>query len=105
MDINLRLKELRENKKMTQVQLEKAIGKSRRMISFYEKGTNAPDYETIVKYAEYFKVTTDWILGIKKIAVPEISETATAKVPEGFKGFSQEDWEELRRILDEHKEN
>lgn len=103
MKIGLRLKELRESQKLSQTELSGKIGKSARMISFYEKDLNTPDTDTVVKYSEFFHISADWILGIKKVAIPELSETATAEVMEGFTGLSKEDAEILRQMIEEHK--
>lgn len=59
-----RLKELREEKELTQTQVAKAINVTQRNISFYETGTNEPDLKTIAALANFFDVTTDYLLGL-----------------------------------------
>ena len=61
--MNMRLKELRKQKKITQEKLSKEIGFSRSLISLWESGISEPDNNTIIKLAEYFNCTTDYILG------------------------------------------
>lgn len=59
----IKLKMLRESKGLKQLDLAKILNKSQRMISKYEKQESELDYETLLKYAEYFHVTTDYLLG------------------------------------------
>lgn len=61
-----RLKELRENNKMSQTELAEALFLSQRTISSYETGINEPDIETLKKIASYFKVTVDYLIGYDK---------------------------------------
>jgi len=58
-----RLKELREEKDLTQTQLGKLVNLSQQTIGHYEVGRAKPDFETIQRLAEIFNVTTDYLLG------------------------------------------
>lgn len=58
----LRLKELRKSKSLNQSQVANAIGISQRTYSNYEIGTREPDINTIIKLADYFNVTIDYLL-------------------------------------------
>lgn len=59
-----RLKLLRIERKMTQAQLGSIFDVAQQTIGKWEKGVGAsPDPETIVKIAEFFSVTTDYLLG------------------------------------------
>ena len=55
-----RLKNLRG--KRTQEEVAKQIGVSRARYSHYENGRSEPDYETLKKLADYYKVTIDYLL-------------------------------------------
>ncbi|MFO6495008.1 MULTISPECIES: HTH-type transcriptional regulator Xre [unclassified Bacillus (in: firmicutes)] len=55
-----RLKTLRG--KRTQEEVAKQIGVSRARYSHYENGRSEPDYETLKKLADYYKVTIDYLL-------------------------------------------
>jgi len=61
--IGKRLKELREEKGITQEQLGKLVNLSQQTIGHYEVNRAKPDIETIEKLAEYFNVSTDYLLG------------------------------------------
>lgn len=58
-----RIKELRKARDIKQVDLAKAISVSQAALSGYETGKYEPDFDTLQKIAEYFSVTTDYLLG------------------------------------------
>ncbi|MCL2861563.1 MAG: helix-turn-helix transcriptional regulator [Firmicutes bacterium] len=60
----LRIRELREEKGLTQGQLAKAIGVHRATIGHYEIGYTEPDIKTIKKLCKFFDVTSDYLLGL-----------------------------------------
>lgn len=57
------LAELRQDKGMTQKQLAEIFFVSVGTISNYEKGKHLPDVERLKMIADYFNVTTDYLLG------------------------------------------
>lgn len=57
-----RIKKLRKEKKMSQSELAQMVGTDIRQISRYEGGKILPYAETIVKIANVFDVTTDYLL-------------------------------------------
>lgn len=59
----MNLKELRESKGITQIALAKQLGVVRSTICQYEKGNREPDTITLIKIADFFGVTTDFLLG------------------------------------------
>lgn len=67
-----RLTELRKEKGLTQDELGKILGFRDSTISQYETGKRKPDQETLTKIADYFDVTTDYLLGRSDIRKPEI---------------------------------
>ena len=58
-----RLNFLRERKELSLSQLAEAIGTTKSALSRYENGLMDPKLNTMVKLAEYFNVTLDWIAG------------------------------------------
>ena len=58
-----RLKKLRKENKITQKELASNINVSPSTIGLYEQGRRAPDNETLAEIADYFEVTTDYLLG------------------------------------------
>ena len=73
-----KIKVLREGKNVSQKELAQAIGVSDVMISLYEQGKKYPSLSTIVRIAEYFNVSTDYLLGIKTSANDDIPENIKA---------------------------
>ena len=61
----IKLKELREDKNLSQAQLAKEIGVNHRTISSYERGTREPDIDTIKKLCKFFDITAGYLLGIE----------------------------------------
>lgn len=65
-----RLKELRKEKGLTQIELAKLLNVSDRSVGFYETGERDPDTETLTKLANYFDVSIDYLLGRSDIRKP-----------------------------------
>ncbi len=59
----LRIKELRKEKGLTQKQLAAAIQSTDKNIWAYENNFALPTIETLSKLADYFEVSTDYLLG------------------------------------------
>ncbi len=60
---NERIKELRNNKKISQAVIAEYLGITKQAYSLYEIGKREPDYETLLKIGEYFDVSVDYLLG------------------------------------------
>ena len=58
----LRLKELRENRNLTQAELAKLLKVSPSAIGMYEQGRRDPDSSTLKKLSVLFNVTVDYLL-------------------------------------------
>jgi len=56
---------LRKEKGVSQQSLAKASGVTQKAIDFWEKDINEPKASYIIKLAEYFAVTSDYLLGIE----------------------------------------
>ena len=57
------LKELRTANGITQAELAKVLKISSSTIGMYEQGRREPDKKILLAMADYFKVTTDYLLG------------------------------------------
>ncbi|MFZ5755158.1 MAG: helix-turn-helix domain-containing protein [Bacillota bacterium] len=66
--IGERIRYLRETRNVTQLELAKKTGISRGNLSSYETGRFSPSSEALVSIANFFDVSTDWLLtgSIKK---------------------------------------
>jgi len=60
---SVRLRELRKLKKVTQKQVAESIGLSERAYQHYELDEREPTLGNINKLADFFGVTTDYLLG------------------------------------------
>ncbi|BDH80609.1 helix-turn-helix domain-containing protein [Lactococcus lactis] len=60
-----RLKELRKEKGLTQSQLAIKFGVRQGAINKWESGKTEPNFEKLVMFADYFDVSTDYLLGRK----------------------------------------
>lgn len=58
-----RLKDLRNEKNVSQKTVANALGISITCYAGYEQGYREPDLKTLVRLADYFDVTTDYLLG------------------------------------------
>lgn len=58
-----RIKNLREKHDIKQVDFAKKIGVSNVVLSRYESDERKPDYEILQTIADFFEVTTDYLLG------------------------------------------
>ena len=63
MEIKDILKQIRKERKLTQEQTANALNISRAAYAKYETGTNVPTTESILKLAELYNVSTDYLLG------------------------------------------
>ena len=59
-----RLKELRKSKGITQKSIAEHFGMVEQAYQKYEYGKHKPNSEQIIKLAEYFNVSTDYLLGL-----------------------------------------
>lgn len=59
----MRLKELRKQKGLSQEYIANALGITVRSYQNYEYGQREPNIETIFKLADFYGVTTDYLLG------------------------------------------
>ena len=57
-----RLKELRKSKKYTQIFLQMQTGIEQALLSKFENGERIPPTETLMRLAEFYNVSIDYIL-------------------------------------------
>lgn len=80
-----RLRELIERDNITQNQLANIIGKTRQAVNNYTLGNTAPDADTIIKLANYFNVSSDYLLGLSNA----ISKNEDLKAVCKYTGLSE----------------
>lgn len=85
-----RLRQLREQKKLTQKDVAKYINKTVQAYSLYEIGQREPDFETLKMLSRLFEVSVDYIIGNTP---NEISET-------DYKKINKELSSDIQKIID-----
>lgn len=65
---------------MTQKELSNRLGVSKSVISSYESGTRFPSYDVLIKIAQIFNVSTDYLLGLEKKRVLDISDLTNIEI-------------------------
>lgn len=109
-----RLKSLRLEASLTQKQIAEKLNITQQAYQAWESGKRRPGEETIKKFATFFNVTTDYLLGktnIKKeIPEGEELERELDKAIDNSVGFegepvSDRDRETIKRVLREYFSN
>ena len=65
-DFGERIKKLRLQEGLTQLQLAERLGVTKSVVSYYELQERYPSPEIILKLASIFHVSTDYLLGLTK---------------------------------------
>ena len=60
------LKKLRNDHNMTQKDLADRLGLVKSTVAHYESGDKFPSYDSLIKIATLYNVSTDYLLGIQK---------------------------------------
>lgn len=81
-DLGATLASLRTEKGLGQKQMAASLNLSISAISSYEKNVHAPDLSMLCRLAEYFDVTTDYLLGRTEYRCP----------PEAFRQYITQDY-------------
>lgn len=99
------LRELLREHGETQGDIAAVTGKTRQTVSQYYNGISEPSYDTLVKIADHFDVSLDYLLGRTK--EPHMTPSAVDELglsPETIRQIKQSrEWEEETNILN-HKE-
>lgn len=72
--MNNRIKQLREENNMTQIRLSIELEVSQETVSAYESGKHFPSVATLLKMANIFNTSIDYILGLSDIRYPHSSD-------------------------------
>lgn len=58
-----RLRSLRESVKLSQVKMAEVVGVKQSSLNRYELNQASPTFETLMRYADYFDVSLDYLFG------------------------------------------
>ena len=65
------MKKIRESLQLTQVKVANDLKLSRQVYNFYENGKRNPDMQTLIKIADYYGVSINYLLGRTNVIKPE----------------------------------
>lgn len=88
----MKLKELRKSKNISQSELGKVLGVTGQTVLNWESGIYEPNIENLIKLADYFNVTIDYLVERK---------TTITKADEVYKELSKISYEELLNFIKE----
>lgn len=96
-----RLISLRNLKELSQYEIAERLGFSRGQYANYEQGTREPDFETLQKLADFFEVSTDYLLG--RTDDPEVKSDGEMYFFEKDK-WSPEEIDEARAFIEARRQ-
>ncbi len=72
----IKLHELRKEKGISQEEAAKALGITQQSYSRYERGGNELGYDALIKFAKFFDVSIDYLLGNSTYFYPDKIQSA-----------------------------
>lgn len=92
------LKKLRVQKKVTQDYMANLLNIKRQTYSAYERGVSFPDVLALIKIAEFFGVSTDYLLGYKNADTGTQSDSDEMQsLIEAYSDLSED---ELKKVIE-----
>ena len=104
------LKKLREDRKMTQKQLADVISVSQQSINKYENHNIEPDIATLIRMAEYFNTSVDYLIGYsevrRKIEIVRSYDLSTeeAELIDDYRRLTPKQRQSLQLIIENYRE-
>jgi len=78
----IRLKNLRQSRELNQVQLAEKLGVKKQSISNWENDNIMPSIDMLIRIADFFHVSTDYLLGRSDEGGPDAAKKPPEK-PDG----------------------
>ena len=94
----IRIKNLRQSREINQVQLAEKLGVKKQSISNWENDNIMPSVDMLVKIADFFHVSTDYLLGreMQEANVPQMLDVT---------GLTPRQIEHIKFIVDDLRQN
>ena len=94
----IRIKNLRQSRELNQVQLAEKLGVKKQSVSNWENDNIMPSIDMLIKIADFFDVSTDYLLG---------RETQEANAPHmlDITGLTPHQIEHIQFIVDDLREH
>lgn len=89
MTFNVRLKQLRTKRKLTQSELAEILDLKPTAISNYESSRNEPSFEKLIVLSKYFDVSCDYLLGLSDSYLPIGGEVLDKDIVDFFNLYQQ----------------
>ncbi len=94
----IRIKNLRQSKELNQVQLAEKLGVKKQSISNWENDNIMPSVDMLIRIADFFHVSTDYLLG-RDAQEPEPVQTLD------ITGLTPRQVEHIKFIVDDLRHN
>ncbi|MBQ8858333.1 MAG: helix-turn-helix transcriptional regulator [Clostridia bacterium] len=78
--LNENIKKLRIARGLNQVEFAKKMGVSKQCVSNWENDNVVPSVEMLVKIADFFKVTTDHVIGRNERSFLDVSDLSDEQI-------------------------
>ena len=75
-----KLKTLRTTNRLSQRELADRVGVGKSQISYYENGERFPSADVLIKIADVFRVTTDYLLDISREKIINLSDLSNDEI-------------------------
>lgn len=79
-DFGENLRHLRKSHHLTQKDFGAKVGLTKAVVSKYENGMGYPSYDVLVRIAQYFGVTTDYMLGVERGKTVDVSDLTDSQI-------------------------
>ena len=99
MSLGENLRKLRAGRRMTQKAFAKEFGVSESVISLYESNKRSPGYDLLIRFADYYGVSLDYLLDHSDFEVGKLTLGEDAVIKDGLQ--KAKSLPELRRHLAE----
>ena len=76
MEYNNRIRQLREDRDLRQIDVAEKTGIDQRTLSNYETGKTNPDSYAIIKLAQFYGVSCDYLLGVTEYNILDLKDFA-----------------------------
>lgn len=103
MHFSVKLRRLIEEKGITQKQLANELHMPVSTLGGYVQGTSEPDFATLKIIADYFNVSSDYLLGIKSKTISSQSESELLRVFRTLESDAQQLYIEIGKAMLKHK--
>lgn len=97
--LNQRIRSLRQSRNMSQVELAKRLNVTKQSVSNWENDNIQPSIEMLLKLADAFSVSTDYLLGLDNgeyLDVSNLPGTVVTRLRQLVEAL-EEEWEDEKR--------